>query len=363
MLRIILKLLGLSLALWLDGIRSICADPDIFPGLVGIAQPQPITINETNICDPLYTSKGSCAFPNSTQDYWDSIRPSLQQSAANSYQLALQFVHALLFYSARNNGTSRDDYKNPKTGSFFFMTDSIFRPENSNAAVFFYEQSQAVQDIFFNHRRKLDSCFRAISLINIGAFCYLTSADAGFVGLYTNQTAAGGVVANASSVGEQLTACIPMVDVYCLVWYGISITTNSPFSSPFLLPNGAISQSDCLDLRSSYACNTSDCQSNINQFITSTIHQNGVTFAPSEDQITALNKIFTNQTAEADIAISPIDQSSLGYALIPAFWSGIPDYYNIGNALQLNDSTIYFDQWASVQGVSIFCIILGIFWE
>lgn len=362
MLPTILKLM--CLALGFQRVRSLCADTQVFPSLNDTVQPEPITTNETNICDPVFASKGSCAFANATQGYWDAVRPKLQDSAANSYQLALQYVNALLFYSARNNGTSLEDYKNPKTGSFFFMTDNIFRPNNTNASAFFYEQPQAIQDIFFNHRRKLDSCFRAISVINIGAFCYLASSEASFIGLYTNETNAGGVAANATTVGGQLSDCIPMLDVYCLVWYGISVTTSiTPFANPFQLPNGAISRNDCFNLQTNYACNSSVCSSNINQFVTATIRQNGATFAPTAQQITELNGIFTNTTAAEDISITPSTPSSLGYALIPSFWNGIPDYYRLGESLMLNDTTTYFNEWTGIWVSGVVSIILGVFWN
>ena len=116
------------------------------------------------------------------------------------------------------------------------------------------------------------------------------------------------LTADPASNGDALAACLPLIDIYCAVVWGISVSNTSlPFNITFNFTNfadGGVKQADCAALRTANGCTTATCLASKRTTLVNLFVTNRIPFIPGGASITSLGTFFNGtQNATAYTAV------------------------------------------------------------
>ena len=178
-----------------------------------------------------------------------------------------------------------------------------------------------INKIAANAKAATNQCFQNYQNLVNGVYCYLTSNQASTnVQASTTSTHTTFTVAvDTNTTGAALSACLPVIDAYCTLTYGISIS--SDVTSSYLIAgsysgtsgNVNVASSSCTTLRNNYNCTTTACQTAIyNELINNVFSTSIVNFVQSSTFISAQNTYYGN-LANATTSISSYFSRRLQY--------------------------------------------------
>lgn len=163
-------------------------------------------------------------------------------------------------------------------------------------------QPEIIKNISSNQIKSINSCFQSIYNVINGIFCAFVSKSQ-FDYMIVNDTYTPIYMAlNFSDTGSVLGKCLPQIDYYCTLSYGVSIQTANPiFNFSFDFSNGRISKTKCLDLQNNWRCSiygsdhsnqNQNCTDQIHQILNKMISTNFIDFSPSKSFSDSLGKLF-----------------------------------------------------------------------
>lgn len=209
----------------------------------------------TSVCTDLFANGGGCVSDAQLNAAFNTNAANLQVNANLTNSLSNALTNSIIYIQNFLN-----------TASNITTNASVSTAvANSSASLSTYNNIAA------NARSAQNTCFQNYQNVVNGIYCYLTSNQA------TNNTVitANGnnygfnVAVNTTSVGSALATCLPLIDAYCSVTYGISISSTSDNS---YLDAGAyagtsgntyVPATSCRNLRTNYNCTTAACNQTI----------------------------------------------------------------------------------------------------
>ena len=285
--------------------------------------------NSSSICTDLYSNGGNCVDPSQVQTVFNTNQANLQanaqasvnlNAAINSVLTAINSITNLVSNITANltstlnstltnlNNTLTNITANTSVNASVTAngtTRTLQSTSTSANASVYASTGNSLQTILNNSNKSINACYQAYQNVVNGIYCYLTSnqASANTV-VSANGTTTNVVVnVNTDATGNALNACIPVLDSYCLITYGISITNNSTvFTGIFdasANSTGQVSLATCQTLQNNYNCTTTACQTTIkNTLINNVFSATSVNFVQS--------KAYTDATANAGASLTTL---------------------------------------------------------
>lgn len=290
---------------------NICAATSTLTSL-GFSENAANVVNN-GTCKNYYSTNGACVPSGQLINTLNIQNKWLQAHAINANNYALQFVNATIYWQT-NNGFINANTPVPATNTSFWQSVGNFFTSLYNRATSLFQTTVAwVQNLFNKSTSAVNPCFQAWANLTNGAYCVATSSNNVTASLVANVGLANTftLTVDPTSTGNQLQACLPLIDNYCSIQYGIS-TTNlaNPFNTTFNIVDGGLSASDCYNIRNQTNCTTAACTANLNNFLTGFFFTNWVKFVPAANQIASLGTFF-NTTANVT-TYTPTAQSASG---------------------------------------------------
>lgn len=284
-------------------------------------------VSQTGVCTPFYSNNGTCVTPEATQSYLNSMQVWTTAQSVNAYRFTVMFKKVFVFWSVVQGYVSEPNLNSVIKSNIPFVLDAM-------VAKYYTEANTWVQSIQLKGTQAIDPCFQAIANITNGIYCGITSNNTFDLNAaspsYPNSIPVT-LQANATYVGSALQVCLPLIDVYCSVTYGVSISTNElPFNFTYNWTDGGVSLADCQRLQANLACNKSSCNDDTNNYLTSNFATNWIRFVPSAHAQQAMNEhlmYFNNETVFAPIASRP---AGIGVGLVAGQSGMQEDFYSSG---------------------------------
>lgn len=300
-------------------------------------------INES-VCTNIFQNYGACLSSNDTQNFFNSNFASLLTSASNSFLLSLQFVNATFFWDNISTNGSLNNYSSPKLGSWFYMAQNLFKTPLNNKIAYFLEKDQWIINIYTDHIKAINPCFEAWGNITIGGFCMFASGK----GPSSNPSIIGnagnvGLSANKTDVGKNLRVCLPLINTYCAVNFGLLITnTTPPFIQSSFLEDGGITYDNCLMLQNINGCKTGQCIQQIDSFLSDMYFSNSAAFSPGSNYLNATGTVFSGSSNLTDFVKNGRQSNKKGFSFYDGGLQTGLDYYSLGIYLNTISPQIYY---------------------
>jgi len=252
-------------------------------------------------CSLYWNTTGSCVAPNQVLNSMNNTLTFLKGKATDATNFGLLFVNATIYWQ-RTNGFITNTTVTVSTSSSGTLLGNIASSLWNQAVGLFTAIGGWLKNIFTNHTNAINGCLQSYANITNGLLCGLSSnyafdnstavKNGGFIALSTDLNSAGGALAN----------CLPLIDTYCSIVWGISITNSSaPFNNTFNFTNfndGGVSQANCVALNAANNCTTTACQTSQRTILVNMFLSNKIPFIPAQASITNLGTFF-NGTANA----------------------------------------------------------------
>lgn len=266
--------------------------------------PLPVSIDPSPVCNYYYSSNGSCVNSNQTKLYMNSATSFLQLQALNAVSFFALYTNALLYWQIINGwATLSSDSNSPSIlSSLLNLASSVLT--NIVTWVNTYSNKQPLI---------VENCFNIIANITNGAVCILTSNSTANLGpadfLYPVNVPVT-LYPNVTAVGGQLQTCLPLIDTYCSLIYGISVFSHSlPFNLTFNFSDGGLTNIQCRKIQYLINCTTISCNTTLNGILVDMFYTNWVRFVPSAASVASLSayfSAFSNLTAYLSVPSSPV---------------------------------------------------------
>jgi hypothetical protein len=145
------------------------------------------------------------------------------------------------------------------------------------------------------------NCMSNYTTITNGIFCYLTStiADQKTTVSTVNGATTFNVKVKTSTVGPALATCLPQIDRFCLLNYGISISNPLIILPQVLGGTQAISRDTCVKLAGFNLCanTTTTCQNQLYVALINEVYNPSImTFLPSQAALDNMQGLVNNAT-------------------------------------------------------------------
>ena len=264
--------------------------------------------NSSSVCTDLYSNGGNCVDVAQIQTVFNTNQVNLQANAQASVNINTALNSVLTAINSLTNlaGNITANITAALNGTLTNLTTNTSVTANATARTLQTTTSTTVnasagsnlQTIINNSNKAINSCYQAYQNLVNGVYCYLTSNQASAnTAVTTSGTTTNFVVnVNTDSTRNTLNACIPVIDSYCLLTYGISITSNTTAFTSFFQNSvnstGKVSLATCQILQSNYNCNSTTCQTAINTALINTV------FSPTSVNFIQ-SKAFTDARASA----------------------------------------------------------------
>lgn len=269
------------------------------------------TVNTTsNVCKSFFRTNGACVEPSSVTREMNLHNAWLAYKALDAQRLALQYVN-MTVYTMNTSGLVGKEADYPVDSSWYSdeLTEGDYwwqTLKNKFTAVFKKAQ-QWNKNVFNAQMDSIVPCMQAWANLTNGAYC-LTASSHNFPQkenpFDTNKVSIAYGVSRAN-VGPVLAKCEPLVNSYCQLSYGISLTnlTASPWnatmtnSSNFNLSDGGMTKEQCKTFRDQVNCKTDAlCLQNLYKAYIDLFDSHFIRFIPSKAFLIDLGYFFTNFT-------------------------------------------------------------------
>jgi len=163
---------------------------------------------------------------------------------------------------------------------------NIFGNNNSTT------DNSAVNTIGQNAVAARQSCLTALSLINHGLFCLLTSQAA--TSMATDLGSSVQVRANITDVGVQLEKCLPLIDATCTSYYGNPISISAVYGTNNT-NTANITNATCTFLKSTYNCTDAVCVASRRSYLINNLFvTNDINFIPPKTLLDKISSYYNN---------------------------------------------------------------------
>lgn len=284
-------------------------------------------------CTNLYANGSACIAQADIAAYFDKNDASLQAEAKLSWSFtaifnslqnvftsmakSLQDVLKSLTAQAANLGTSTNTTTsaNTTTSTTTGTSNGTTTSTSTNATIaanatqataatgnVFEEINTYMETLRVRATNATSDCLSAYYKLNNGLMCYLTSNKATTGVSSSSATSNAGFIVDVKTdtVGDELLKCLPMVDAYCSLVYGYSISKDFPFEDVKYNVTGKVTLNTCTQLRTVYSCNTDACTATKRTiFINDIYSPSDVTFIPEQEMIDKINVEVNGYAANA----------------------------------------------------------------
>lgn len=250
------------------------------------------------VCPGLFAQAGSCVETGSLQTVLNSTVDWYRQRSLDALDFARLLQNATIYWQVLNGF-----YTLPSNSSNYFI--NLFISMKQFLSTYIQQFSDWLFETIQVSTQAIPTCFQAMANVSAGVFCGLSANNTLKFGPPMTQVPSDripfGVVANTSAVGSALQVCLPLLDTYCSLSYGISIiNVQLPFNRTFNWADGAIPINVCQNLRKSFNCTTKVCNDRQKQVLVDLFYSNWIPFVPSRafiDALAAYLLTFSNTTA------------------------------------------------------------------
>lgn len=305
-------------------------------------------VSQNGICTAYYSNNGTCVGPGATQTYLNSVQLWINAQSVNAYSFTRMFKKVFVFWNVIQGYVSQPSLNSVMKSNVPYVLDAMVSKYYTNADTW-------VQNIQSKATQSIDPCFQAIANITNGIYCGITSNNTFDINSasksYPNSVPLT-IQANATYVGSALQVCLPLIDVYCSITYGVSITTTDlPFNFTYNWTDGGISLADCQRLQTNLACNKSSCNDDTNSYLTSNFVTSWIRFVPSayaQQVMSEYLMYFSNATNFTAIASRP---TGIGIGLLTGTFGMQEDFYSSGVYSGQNVTNYLNKQWRLTVGL------------
>lgn len=278
----------------------------------------PVVVTQSSVCKSYYNNNGSCVNTTKTVAYLSAIQSWYKNQSVNAHNYVNMYKNVSVFWQVVN-------------GYLQIPTLSIVLPAHVTSILVaitadqFNNANLWIQNLQQQAQKAIDPCFQTLANITNGIYCGLTSNNSfsqGSPDAEFPHSISMTLQGNASTIGPAMSVCLPLIDNYCTLSFGVSIYTQLlPFNLTFNWTDHGLQLADCLNFQAIINCTTPNCTSLSNGYLTSMFYTNWIPFIPSTNSIDNLGNYlssFSNTTAFAP-----------------------PNSRPVGKGIKLNNSTVF----------------------
>lgn len=209
-----------------------------------------------SICNSVYSQWGTCVNQTNTTNTLRNITSTFRFGSLNEFQYVQLLTNMTIYWKAVNgfiNGPIAENNTLLNSISQAWSSDRNWSAETPAWLL----QAQR------NANSSIQACHEAYANISVGLWCSITS------GKTLNSTENAGpqsknlpftFLTSSPEIGAQLESCIPLLDVYCMNSYGVSVTNSAlPFNTTFNFSDNTVPLTTCLAMQN--LTNATDGQS------------------------------------------------------------------------------------------------------
>jgi hypothetical protein len=290
-----------TLALAMMSINSqACAAPATLNGLGLTAQTAAVVNNGT--CQN-YFSAGACATPWSVISTLNTQSAWLTQQAINANNYELQFVNASVYFAQQQGWINNSTSVPSSSTSFWSSVGNWFTNLWNRSKALFQTFSSWVQTLFSKAGNAVNPCFQAWANLTNGAYCVSSSNSSltASLGLASGSSSLWMLNADINTTGNALQACLPLIDNYCSLTYGVSVSNSGlPFNVTFNWTDGGVSNATCNGLQTVFnQTATVSGLLTLNTLLVELFQTNWIRFVPSAAAITNLGSFLSGNAASS----------------------------------------------------------------
>lgn len=274
------------------------------------------TVVSGGLCQGLYDVGGACVDSTALRNYLTSLSNSYAAKATDASDMSnILSLQDTYFKAVNNNQTELNKPISTGLGGIFDSIANTFKKVFSSVADFFTDlwknASAWVLRIFNKTSGAINPCFQALNTLSNGAFCALTSSnslpkEAVTVGTNTCYR----FQANQTSAGMELSKCLPLIDNYCILTYGVSISDTSSFNRTFNWADNGFPRQACVDLQTNYNCTTAACNDTKYAILVNNFNSEHPSFVRTRQDNQALYNFLRQNAIQSASSYIPISQNT-----------------------------------------------------
>ena len=227
--------------------------PQTWLSKFGFTAITPVTVTD-GTCKGLFDVKFPCVDAAVVKTYFSTRTTFLKTRAVNAYDTNKLLEYTEKYFLNINKNIATGIFNTPNQTWLLNTTTPIATFfANLYASISFW-----VKNVFDKTQTNINPCFRAWNTISQGAICLFASDK-------TNGAASADgnnflYDVDITKTGTALDVCLTLVDTYCTLTYGISISqTQEPYSKTYNWADGGVPSTTCTTLKTNYNCTTADC--------------------------------------------------------------------------------------------------------
>lgn len=278
-----------------------CASKSTLLGL-GLT-PMPFAIDQSGTCSSYYNTSGSCVDSSTTRQSMDSLNNFFQTQVTNALNYYSLFPNSTLFWQVSHGFASIDSSQD--IGSWI---NSLLQLGSSAYNILMGMFANSISP----YKASTIGCLSIIANLSKSAFCAVSSGlnvTLGPPSAVFPDSIPLSVPVDTMAVGPSLAKCLPLIDTYCSLSYGVSVLNYSkPFNSTFNLSDGGLSINSCKTIQFLVNCTTSTCNTTLWRILINSLSTNFIPFVPSQATIASFGSYinsFNNQSFYSQVAATP----------------------------------------------------------
>ncbi len=336
----------LCIALLAAGAFTQTCLPSALIAQYGLTSQSAAVVNN-GTCKFYFSSNGACATPWSVINAMNNHNAWLATKALDAQQYGLQYINATVYWQTVNGFVNANTQVQTNTSWWQSFTNTLsnwWTAISNRATALFNSAYGWLRSVFSNHVAGIPSCLNAWGNITNGAYC-LAGSSHSIPYTVANQAANTGAISWGvlqSQAGSALNNCLPLIDTYCQLTYGISINNNSsPFNQTFSWSDNGLSQAQCNNIRAQNLGGSSS-QGTLYNTLISLFNSHWVQFIPGQSQINFLGNYYATNSSATPTAIPQQSVSGNIWFNIYVAANNGADIVNIGqNSGQASQNYIY----------------------
>jgi hypothetical protein len=195
------------------------------------------------VCNSVYSQWGTCLNQTNTTVNLRNVTSTFRFNSLNAYQFVHLLTNMTTYWKAVNGYINGPIGNNNTISNAMSQTWNSDRNWTAETPLWLLQAQRAGMDA-------IQPCTEAYANISIGVWCSVTSAHPlDSAPTTTGQTNMFPFTFPTSSqeIGSKLESCLPLLDVYCMNSYGISVRNSAlPFNTTFNFSDETIPLSVCL---------------------------------------------------------------------------------------------------------------------
>lgn len=323
--------LGLISSSFQQAVVSACAD-STWLSKFGLNATTATVINN-NLCTGFYNVDGACVDATAVRNYFTSLTTKYAARATDASDSANLLSLQDTYFKAVNNNRTTLTEKSTLPGIFGTIADTLKKTFASITEFFtdlWKSASAWVLSLFNKTSGAINPCFQAWNGLSNGAFCALTSKNAlnkeavtsGANTFYRFQTA-------TNVTGTELIKCLPLIDNYCVLTHGISVSTSFTHNRTYNWADNGFAKQSCLDLQTNYNLTTDAATKAKHDILIAAFNTEDFNFIRTAADIQAMYTFLRANNVQQPSAFVPISQN-INKGLIFASLTAGSDFKDFG---------------------------------